>query len=147
MKGPICVFAAVMLAFFAPFVISSNNDFRTLEYTAPYIAPTAPGVTTADVVLTEELFNEATANIVISSNNPDDAPLPFEFVGVTNTLTVSGLAADDTRTLTIVYKISALGDYFGSEIVTRIWPTFYILCLIALAAAGVYQTTRRGEFA
>lgn len=145
MKAPVLLFAALMLAFFAPFVIAQNTDFRTSEYTAPYIAATAPGVTTADVVLTQDLFNNATANVTISSNNVLDAPLPFAFVSATDTLTVSGLAADDSRTLTLVYKISALDDYFGSEIVSRIWPTFYILCILALAGSGIYQATRRNE--
>ena len=121
------------------------NDFRSSDYVEPHIVVTGVGETEADVVLSQELFGDHTSNVTITSDNEGDAPIPDTYISASQTLTVSGLNASDTRTLTITYKIDALVDYFGAGIGARVWPVFIILGIIGLVAAAVYNATKHGE--
>lgn len=144
MKAALLIISAILIIGFLPFAVASIEEFRSVDYSEPHIVDTGIGETDADVVLSQDLFNDATANVSLSSDNGDDAPIPSAYTAATHTLNISGLADDDSRTMTITYKIGALDDYFGADLGARMWPTMLILCVIGLMGAGVYDVTRRG---
>lgn len=144
MKAVVLIFAAIVMIGFLPLTIESINDFRSRDYTAPYIITTTAS-SEADIILSQPLFSGATANVVLASNITADAPIPITYVSATKTLTITGLALNSVRNLSVVYKIDALTDYFGAGVVARIWPAVIILGIISLIASAVYVGTRRGE--
>ena len=145
MKSASLLFAALFLILMLAGMLAAGNEFRSLEYTAPYIVTTGGGVTTADISLSQELFSDATANAIITSNDTDDAPIPFAYVHATKVLTVSGLAASTTRNLSIVYRIDALTDWPGASLVFRFMLMLLVVGIIGLIAGSVYQVTRSGR--
>lgn len=144
MKAAALLIAAIMIGFFLPGVGESINDFRSREYVEPHIVTTG-AVVEADVVLTQSLFSSATANVVITSNNTLDAPVPHAYVSATKTLTVAGLAQNADRNLSVVYRIDALEDYWGAGIASRAILAMVVLGMFGLIGAAVYAGTRRGE--
>lgn len=144
MRAAVLIFAAIVMIGFLPFTIESINDFRARDYTEPHIIITTAS-DEADIILSQPLFSGATANVVLASNITADAPIPITYVSATKTLTITGLALNTVRNLSVVYKIDALTDYFGAGIAARIWPAVIILGIISLIAAAVYTGTRWSE--
>ncbi len=144
MKSAAMIIAAMVLLMFTPGTLASVNDFRSRDYTEPHIITTA-ATDEADVTLSQALFSSATANVLLTSNNTADAPIPHSYVAATKVLTVSGLAENDTRNLSVVYRIDALDDYFGVGIAILILPALLILGIIGLIAGAVYTATRRED--
>ena len=145
MKSVIIILAAMVLMLFAPATLASVDDWRSREYTEPRIVVTGGGVITSDIVLVNDLFSNATANATITSSDVDDAPYPSTYVSATKTLTVAGLAASTTRTLTVNYRIDRLADYLGAGIAAKVLPALFLLGIFGLIAASVYQGTRHSE--
>lgn len=142
MKSVSMLLAAVVLIFFLAAVVVSGNEFRSRDYIEPHIV-TTNGSSAADITLSQILFSSATANVLITSNNTADAPIPFAYVSATKVLTVSGLHANDTRNLSVVYKIDALTDYWGAGIAVRVIPAFLVIGIFGLIGGAVYTVTRR----
>lgn len=146
MKSPLLLVSAVLVIFLLPATLLSINEFRSVDYgPEPHIIDTAVGVTEADIILSQDLLSGRTANVTLASNNTDDAPIPSIYVAATHTLTIIGLNPDDTRTMQVTYKIGALGDYWGADVGTRVWPMLIIVGIFGLMAGAVYNATRRGE--
>jgi hypothetical protein len=145
MKSAVLLLTAMMMLILLFPVGVAATAFRSTAYTEPRIVVTGGAATTADVVLVNDLFNDKTANVTVTSSDVDDAPYPSGYVSATNTLTVSGLAISTTRTLTIVYQIAALEDYPGADIFMRFMFVFLILGIFGLIAGAVYNATKRGE--
>jgi len=144
MKSAVLIFAAIVMIGFLPFTIESINDFRARDYTEPHIITTTDS-DEVDVTLSQPLFSGATANVALVSNITADAPIPHAYVSGTKVLTIAGLALNEVRNLSVVYKIDALTDYFGAGVAARIWPAVIMLGIISLIAAAVYTGTRRAE--
>ena len=145
MKSVILIISACMIILLLPAVLLSINEFRMTEYEEPHIITTAAEVTTSDITLSQELFSGETYNAVVTSNITADAPIPSSYVSSTQVLTVTGLEADNSRTLTITYEIDALNDYIGAGLGATIWPIMLVLGVIGIIVAAVYQATRRND--
>ncbi len=145
MKAVQMFLAAIVLVVLMGAAIEAITSWRSQDYTAPYIVATGAGVTTSDITLTQDLFNSATANVLIVSNNVLDAPIPFAYVSATHVLTVSGLAASESRTLTLTYKIAALDDYPGADLFARFWPALLLLGGVGLVGGGIYAAYQSGR--
>jgi hypothetical protein len=145
MKSVVMIMVTMLLTLLAPATLESVNDWRSREYTEPHIVVTGGAATTADVVLVNDLFSDATANAVVTSSDADDAPYPSAYVPASNTLTISGLAISTTRTLSVVYRIDGLSDYLGVSLASRVFPALLLLGIIGLIGGAIYQATRRGE--
>lgn len=77
MKSVMLILAAVVIVLFTGAAIGAITDFRSRNYTEPHIVTTGGGDFDADVTLLQDVFNDSTTNVVISSNSTSDAPLPF----------------------------------------------------------------------
>lgn len=129
--------AVVMLVF--PIITDTTDTVQT-ERTTQVEAAVATGVgeVAADVVLTEELFNNSTVHVIsIVSDNVADTPVAGTYTSATQTLNVTGLAADDTRELTIIHNIDALSDYTGMGTMVSITPLLVWITIIAILIAGI----------
>lgn len=145
MKAVILVLGAAMLIIFAPAILDSVGDFRTNEQTAAYDVTTGAGATTANITVTEPVYNGATANIAVSSNDTDDAPIPSIYTSASKKITITGLAESTTRRLTFVYKISGLDDYIGAEVGAAALPLMLIIGIMGIIGGAIYTSTQRGD--
>ena len=83
---------------------------------------TGAAETTADVVLRYALLDGLVANVVsITSSEGTDTPTADSYVEASRTLTVGGLTADTTRTLTITYKTD-ISAYTGLGSIVKVAP-------------------------
>jgi hypothetical protein len=82
---------------------------------------TGGGITTANVTLAKDLYNANLANVTaVTTNNGSDAPVASVYDEATKNLTISGLLASSTRTVTVGYYgesnetiTHAVGPFFG----------------------------------
>lgn len=108
---------------------------------------TGGGVTTANVVLVTDPYENDILNIAsIVSDNPLDAPLPDTYVPASNTLTVRGLNAADTRGLVITYSYAALtGAAASTGSFLNMIPIFVaIAALLIIVGAGIFVFAHKG---
>ncbi len=145
MKPVMLLLGALVIILLLPSTVPSIQDFRSESFTeAQGSITTAAGITSANVTLTQDLFDDATSEIVsITSSDATDIPLATTYTAASNKLLVIGLNDDASRTLTIVYKIGTLTDFWGVDLASRTLLTFIILGVIGVVAAAVYQGTRR----
>lgn len=142
MKPIMYILGAVVIILMAPAVILSITDFRATDYEEPHNVTTNATATTSDITLTQELFDDLTYNATVTSNNTADAPVPSSYATSTRVLTVSGLNADDSRRLTVSYKVSSLSPYWGADLGGRTWPLFLVLGVIGVIAGAIYAATK-----
>jgi len=145
MRSLMLMLGAIMIILLLAPVVTGIQDFRSAEYTEAHgVVTTAAAVTTANVTLTQDLFEDRTSEVVsVTSNVTSDVPLVSSYTTATNYLYISGLTAATTRTLTVVYHIANLEDFYGIDLAARTIMTFIILGVIGIIAAAVYNATRR----
>lgn len=120
---------------------SSIFDFRTDELEQTFSVTTGSGETTANVTLSNSLWQDDVAHAEATSNNTSDAPSAQSYNTTSRQLLVGGLVADTTHTLTVTYNSQGLGEYTGAEEGVRHLPMVIILGLILvplLTALGVF---------
>lgn len=145
MKSVLLIIGAVIIIILLPATLTSINNFRSADYEEPHDVTTTNPDTTADITLSQTLFNGKTYNVVVTSNITADAPIPSAYVSATKVLTVSGLETDATRRLTVAYKIDGLEDYVGASLGAQVWPLMLALGVIGIIVGAVYTATRHGD--
>jgi hypothetical protein len=138
----ILIAACIILAMFGG-VMAAIHSFRGVDFTEPHIITTGGGVTTATITLAADVMDDENTNISVTSTNALDAPVPFAYTSTTRQLTVNGLAASDTRTLTITYPVLRLDAF--SDTAARFFPAYLILALLCCIGGAAYAAFRRGE--
>ncbi len=112
-------------------------DFRTDIREAEYSITVGAGITTADVVLSKELYDEDTDPITFASTLNTDSPVTGAYVAATRTLTINGLDDDATRTMTVSYPYDALETNPAISTVMDFIPMIWILILVAFPVVGL----------
>jgi hypothetical protein len=139
MKAIMVLFAVgLFILFLGVAIMPALSNFRGLDVTAPYnVALTGSDNTTATIVLANEVLDDNKVNVEITSPDVDDAPVAFDYVAVTKRLTVTGLAPDTTRQLSVVYKVPRLDG--ATDMAARFTPTVLIIAGIAIVGGSVYS--------
>ncbi len=145
MKSALMLIGACIVILLLPAILPSISDFRSQDYSEDHIVTTNVSETQSEISLSQELYSDATYNAVVTSNISEDAPIPSSYVSATQVLTVTGLEADNTRRLTVDYKIDALPEYPGASVASAIWPLLIIVGVIGIIAGAVYSAVRHGE--
>jgi hypothetical protein len=130
---------AICIIFF-PLVMDSTHDIKTDEQIDTFAAvTTGAGETAADVVLTLDLYNDSTANIIsITSNEVTDVPVAGTYTAGTNTLNVTGLAASLSRTLTVTYEYDALTEFTGMSSIVGMTPLIIWVAILAVVVGSTW---------
>lgn len=133
------VMVAVLFVLF-PIVMDSSHTLQTdVEVETEAAVATGVGELTADVVLTYGLWGASnTAVTSITSDEVTDVPVAGTYVDATKTLTVTGLVAEDSRTLTITYEYDGLSDYTGMGAIVAVAPLLLFLGVIGAVIGGLY---------
>jgi len=143
--GIVIAFAGVLLlAINLPTVLNAIQDFRTDLQSQSYQVSTGVGVTSANVVLSSQLWDDNVAHVTSVSSNISEPATASSYDSSTKTLTITGLTANTTRTLTVQYKTAALDDYTAAEDFIKHVPTVYVFGLIGLAMAIMVGAFLRG---
>ena len=117
----------------APTVLNSVHDAQSDPKTETFSVTTGASQTTADVTLSTPHFHNDTTHITVSSDNTNDSPTVDAYDPNTKTVTVGGLAASASRTLTVNYEIDAMANYSGAGDILGLVPLLFIVGLLALA--------------
>jgi len=130
-KWFVSIICVIILAISVPFFIDSCTSFQTddYEYTESAVA-TAVGVTTANVTLPIALFDAKLTNVNSVSSNltGEDSVTATLYNSSTYVLTVSGLIADSSRSITVDYKVDDLtGSNAPVGTLASYWPLWLAL--------------------
>lgn len=141
--GIVMVVVAVAIAFVVfPIVLDGATGLRTNNETDTFAAVvTGMGESAADVTLSEDLWQDNNSNVVsITSDNLNDAPVAGTYTAATNSLNVTGLEADASRDLTVVYQVEALGDYTGLDPIVAVAPLILFIGILGAILGGLYSS-------
>ena len=133
------IMVAVMFVIF-PIVMDSSHTLQTdVEVQTEAAVVTGAGVTDADIVLDEALWDDDNSYVTrITSDNVGDTPVAGVYTAGTTTLNVTGLAAADTRTLVLTYEYDGLEDYTGMGALVAVAPLLLFLAVIGAVVGGLY---------
>lgn len=136
MKSVLIVFGALLYIICMPFLFNGIHDVRTDEYTQNYTSvTTGAAVTQANVVLSNDLWNDVITSVVsISSNVTGDIPTADNYTALTHTLKVGGLLPATTHSLSVDYEIESITL---SELPAISGLFLAIVYLMALAVLGL----------
>jgi len=126
-------------------VLGAITSFRSAQYVQPAVVTTAPGVTTASVVLVQPLFDATTGYVTITSNDTGDAAIPFAYTSATRALTVSGLVASTSHYLYVTFRYNQLDSYLAADIISKLWPFMIGVGVIGVIGVAVYSAFDRGQ--
>ena len=115
----------------SPFM-DSIMDFRTDEPSESYTVATGAGATTANVTLSNTLWDDDTSSISMTSNATLDSPTVSAYNTSTRVLTVAGLQASTSRTLTVTYSTEGLADYAAADTAVEFSPVILVAAMLAL---------------
>ena len=125
MKIVLTLFGVMFILMMFGGMLSAIHAFRGSDFTEPHIVVTADGQTSVTITLASDVMDGDNTNIIVTSSNQLDAPVPFAYDSANRQVTIDGLNASDTRTLTITYPISQL-DGFTDE-AAKLIPAYIIL--------------------
>lgn len=148
MKMAITIIGVILVILLFGTMMGGITNARTDERTDAFGAVvTGGGVTTTDVTLVADLYGDDILNVVeITSDLGTDVPLVNAYNPATNALTVHGLTASQTRTLSVVYKYDALiGDSATAGMFMGFVPLFVVIAVVfiivgAMVAAFVHRS-------
>ena len=133
-----CMIAFVMF----PMVLDGADDIKSDDQTDTFAScSTGVGETTYDVVLTKDLLDDVVTNVtsITSTLSGTDSPTAQTYVASTDTLTVAGLAASGTRTLTVNYEADALSGYTGLDSMVNFGPLIIFMGIIVASVASLWS--------
>jgi len=141
MKSLVIVFGSLILLIGLPFAFQTIDDSVTQSYTQAISGVgTSAGEYAANVTLGRALYNnDSVAVSGISSNVSSDTPTASSYNSVNKALEVSGLADDETRTLTITFDIGSTTLPEGAALfLTTLVRWFLIFAIIGSFGGAVY---------
>lgn len=110
----VAILALVILFGFSSVITQGIHGIRTetvIQVEEDVV--TDPAETTTDVILTSALFNDSITQVDSITSTISETPIASEYDSGTQTLTVSNLDDDNTRTLTITYFTEMEDQYMG----------------------------------
>ena len=113
-------------------------DFRTMLRTDTFNHETGGAESTANVTLSNILYDNDTDTIDILSSISDDVPLFSSYNKTVRLLDMTGLALSENRTLTVTYDIDSLGGSDAVNTVLDWFPYIWMLCVIAFPMAALF---------
>lgn len=140
MKIALTIIGVILVLLLFGTMMHGITDARTDERTDAFGAVvTAGGDFDTDVVLVADLYDNNVLNVTsITSSLNTDVPIVDSYVAGTNTLTIKGLTASETRTLTVIYKYDALtGDAATAGTFLGFTPLFVIIAVVVVVIGAI----------
>jgi len=109
------------------------------DYSEPFAVTTGSGVTTTNETLSYDNYYTDLTGLTVESDNVADTPIVMSYDVDANEVGISGLAASDTRTLTIGYYREAGTQFYGFGGFMRLLPFLIIVAGICACILGIYS--------
>lgn len=140
MKSLIIIFGALLMIVATPFVFSSIDDGITDPYTQSISGvTTGAGEYAENVTLGRAVYNDDDSSVTsISSNISGDTPTASAYNTTSHALEVSGLAASQTRTLTVTFNIDDPSLPTGVSTFLGLMRWFWVFIITGMAGGAVY---------
>lgn len=123
----------LLLGAFSGAILDGIKGWRTEDTTQSYIVATGAGVTTANVTLSLELYNDEVTEVISVTSNETETPIASSYDDATQKLLIAALNANDSRTLTV--------NYYGlpdDDVMNAIGPFLAFIVIGGLVFAIVY---------
>ena len=134
---------AIAIAFVIfPIVLDATSDLlgHTGDVLDTFEVTTGAAVTTADVVLTYDLYEGDVSNVKsITSTEPTDVPVANTYTVATRSLNITGLTAEKTRTLSVTYLTVSTNVYTGLGSIVKVAPLIVFVGLLASGGFAMYK--------
>jgi len=133
------VFIAILSIFllfgaFSEPITDGIKTWRTNDTSEPFNVTVGASVTTANVTLSYDLYQDSVAEVQsITSTDGTDVPVADSYVTASNKLLVTGLNDDATRTLTVNYYAET-----DSVVMRVLGPFLSVLIIGGLAFMAIY---------
>lgn len=140
------VFIAVIALFlllgaFASPINDGIKTWRTDDVSENFNVTTGAGETGDNVTLSYDLYQAATAEVQsITSDNVSDTPVANSYVEATKALEITGLAASDTRVLTVAYYAET-----DDRVMRILGPFLAVLIFGGIVSAILYGMWKKGS--
>jgi len=115
------------------------DDVAADDYSEPFTTVTGAGVTSANETLSYAHYYEDLTSLTADSDNESDTPVVMAYDEDDYIVTVSGLAASDTRTLTIDYVREARQQFTGFSAFIRLLPFLLVAGLMVACLWGLFS--------
>jgi hypothetical protein len=126
-------------------VMASIQLFRAGSYTEPHNITTGAGETSSAVILTQELLDDSTSHVSVSSNLTGDAAVPSSYDPNTGTLTIGGLLEESSRQVSVAYSYNQLEVFWGADLASRTWPLMIGIGILGIIGGAVASSVRRDD--
>ena len=123
----------LLLGAFSGAILDGIKGWRTEDTTQSYVVATGAGVTTANVTLSLELYNDEVTEVISVTSNETETPIASSYDDATQKLLIAALNANDSRTLTV--------NYYGlpdDDVMNAIGPFLAFIVIGGLVFAIVY---------
>jgi len=137
---------ALTIAFLVfPLIMASSHEVHTDEESSAYQVVTGVGETTAPVTLTRSLYDADTNNVESITNtwSGTETAVASSYVSATKVLTVGGLVASGTRTLTIAYDYDATTGYTGLGEMIDLAPFIIFMAILLSGVALLWGAVKQ----
>ena len=118
-------------------VTTGIYSFRTDVKDDVFTIATGVGVTSANVTLTKELYDDDTSTIDLLSASSADVPILSAYNSGTHSVLIGGLSDNLTRSVTVSYDYPALSSNSAVDTLFDNLPLIWYLMLIGLPAAAI----------
>jgi len=130
----------LLLGAFATPINDGIKTWRTDDTSEDFEVSTGSGVTSANVTLSYNLYQEALAEVQsITSNDTDDIPIASTYTDATKVLLITGLDDEETHALTV--------DYYAEtdSIVMRVLGPFLSFLIFGFLLMGIVWGVVKGS--
>jgi hypothetical protein len=143
------ILVVVALLWMLPFT-EAIYDFRTdVRDDYFYDVTTAVGITTTNVTLLMPVYDNDSSTITILSDISTDNATVNSYNSTTRVLSITNLAANDTRDLTVSYDVGSLSDNSAFDTFLNQLPWIWMLVLFAfplISLIALWGGSVRGMF-
>ena len=115
------------------------DDVAADDYSEPFTVVTGVGVTSANETLSYAHYYEDLTNLSAESDNVADTPVVLAYDEDDYIVTVGGLAASDSRILTIDYVRESRQQFTGFSGFIRLLPFILVIGLLAACIWGLFS--------
>lgn len=115
------------------------NDVAADDYSEPFTVATGAGETSTNETLSYAHYYEDLTDLSASSDNESDTPVVMAYDEDDYIVTVSGLAASDSRILTISYVREAQQQFTGFSSFVRLLPFIAVIGLLVACIWGIFS--------
>ena len=118
------------------------TDVAADDYSEPFTVATGAGITSTNETLSYAHYYEDLTELSASSDNESDTPVVMAYNEDTYIVNVAGLAASDSRILTISYVREANQQFTGMSSFVRLIPFIAVVGLIIASIWGIFSAVK-----